>query len=59
VIWVRGALAAWMSLGEEMGGSLGRRDGCAVNLKTEMAEGESAAVIGSTRLPAARVASPY
>ncbi len=29
------------------------------NLKTEMAEGESAAVIGSTRLPAARVASPY
>jgi hypothetical protein len=30
-----------------------------VNLKTEMAEGESAAVIGSTRLPAFRVASSY
>jgi hypothetical protein len=29
------------------------------NLKTEMAEGASAAVIGSTRLTAARVASPY
>jgi hypothetical protein len=28
------------------------------NLKTEMAEGESAAVIGPTRLPASRVASP-
>lgn len=28
-------------------------------LKTEIAEGESAAVIGSTRLPTARVASPY
>ncbi len=27
-------------------------------LKTEMAEGESAAVIGPTRLPASRVASP-
>jgi hypothetical protein len=41
-------------------------DGCGaggrfivLNLKTEMAEGESAFVIGSTRLPAARVASPY
>jgi hypothetical protein len=30
-----------------------------VNLKTEMAEGESAAVIGPTRLPASRVASSY
>jgi len=29
-----------------------------LNLKTEMAEGESAAVIGPTRLPASRVASP-
>jgi hypothetical protein len=29
------------------------------NLKTEMAEGESAVVIGPTRLPASRVASPY
>ena len=28
-------------------------------LKTEMAEGESAAVIGPTRLPASRVASSY
>jgi uncharacterized membrane protein YozB (DUF420 family) len=28
-------------------------------LKTEMAEGESAAVIGPTRLPASRVASPH
>jgi hypothetical protein len=28
-------------------------------LKTEMAEGESAAVMGSTGLPASRVASPY
>jgi hypothetical protein len=28
-------------------------------LKTEMAEGESAAVIGPTRLPASRVASPF
>jgi hypothetical protein len=32
---------------------------CGVNLKTEMAEGESAAVIGPTRLPASRVASSY
>jgi hypothetical protein len=31
----------------------------ALNLKTEMAEGESAAVIGPTRLPASRVASPF
>ncbi len=31
----------------------------AFNLKTEMAEGESAAVNGSTRLPAAWVASAY
>jgi hypothetical protein len=30
-----------------------------IKLKTEMAEGESAAVIGSTRLPPSRVASPY
>jgi tRNA-modifying protein YgfZ len=30
-----------------------------LNLKTEMAEGESAAVIGPTRLPASRVASSY
>ena len=30
-----------------------------LNLKTEMAEGESAAVIGPTRLPASRVASPF
>jgi hypothetical protein len=30
-----------------------------VTLKTEMAEGESAAVIGPTRLPASRVASTY
>jgi hypothetical protein len=30
-----------------------------INLKTEMAEGESAAVIGSTWLPASRVASSY
>jgi hypothetical protein len=30
-----------------------------LTLKTEMAEGESAAVIGSTMLPASRVASPY
>jgi hypothetical protein len=29
-----------------------------INLKTEMAEGESAAVTGPTRLPASRVASP-
>jgi len=29
------------------------------SLKTEMAEGESAAVIGPTRLPASRVASSY
>jgi hypothetical protein len=29
-----------------------------INLKTEMAESESAAVIGPTRLPASRVASP-
>ncbi len=28
-----------------------------INLKTEMAEGESAVVIGPTRLPASRVAS--
>jgi hypothetical protein len=33
--------------------------GTALNLKTEMAEGESAAVIGPTRLPASRVASSY
>ena len=31
----------------------------AMILKTEMAEGESAAVIGPTRLPASRVASPF
>jgi hypothetical protein len=31
----------------------------ALNLKAEMAEGESAAVIGPTRLPASRVASSY
>ncbi len=31
----------------------------ALNLKTEMAEGESAAVLGPTRLPASRVASLY
>jgi hypothetical protein len=39
----------------------GQREGGVVrlNLKTEMAEGESAAVNVSTRLPAARVASPY
>jgi hypothetical protein len=30
-----------------------------LNLKTEMAEGESAVVIGPTRLPASRVASPF
>jgi hypothetical protein len=30
-----------------------------INLKTEMAEGESAAVIGPTRHPASRVASPF
>jgi cytochrome c-type biogenesis protein CcmH/NrfF len=30
-----------------------------LNLKTEMAEGESAVVIGPTRLPASRVASSY
>jgi hypothetical protein len=30
-----------------------------LNLKTEMAEGESAAVIGPTRHPASRVASSY
>jgi hypothetical protein len=34
-------------------------DGGGLNLKTEMAEGESAAVIGPTRLPASRVASPF
>jgi hypothetical protein len=37
----------------------GGNDGGMVNLKTEMAEGESAAVIGPTRLPASRVASPF
>jgi hypothetical protein len=31
----------------------------AFNLKMEIAEGEFAAVIGSTRYTAARVASPY
>ena len=31
----------------------------ALSLKTEMAEGESAAVIGPKRLPASRVASPF
>jgi hypothetical protein len=38
-----------------------REQDCAehFNLKTEMAEGESAAVIGPTRLPASRVASSY
>jgi hypothetical protein len=30
-----------------------------INLKTEMAEGESAVVLGPTRLPASRVASSY
>jgi len=33
--------------------------GPGLTLKTEMAEGESAAVIGPTRLPASRVASSY
>jgi hypothetical protein len=33
--------------------------GFVLNLKTEMAEGESAAVIGPTGLPASRVASPF
>jgi hypothetical protein len=41
--------------GVEVGGG----DFGAVTLKTEMAEGESAAVIGPTRLPASRVASPF
>ena len=38
--------------------SIRRRWSC-FNLKTEMAEGESAGVIGPTRLPASRVASPF
>jgi hypothetical protein len=51
-------------LGEEIGARRGaeqRRGGGhgELNLKTEMAEGESAAVIGPTRLPASRVASPF
>jgi len=33
--------------------------GGGLTLKTEMAEGESAAVIGPTRLPASRVASSH
>ena len=51
-------------LGEEIGARRGaeqRRGGGhgELNLKTEMAEGESAVVIGPTRLPASRVASSY
>ena len=42
-----------------MTGRMGFLTGDGVNLKTEMAEGESAAVIGPTRLPASRVASPF
>jgi hypothetical protein len=42
-----------------MTGRMGFLTGEGVNLKTEMAEGESAAVIGPTRLPASRVASPF
>ena len=36
-----------------------REMGDRVSLKTEMAEGESAAIIGPTRHPASRVASSY
>ncbi len=42
-----------------MTGRMGFLTGDGVNLKTEMAEGESAAVIGPTRFPASRVASPF
>ena len=46
----------------EVGAKKGGDDAGAVfgfNLETEMAEGEFAAVIGTTRLPASRVASPF
>ncbi len=40
-------------------GNWGEAHTKALSLKTEMAEGESAAVIGPTRHPASRVASSY
>jgi hypothetical protein len=44
------------AVAEVLGGGAG---GEVLNLETEMAEGESAAVIGPTKLPASRVASSY
>jgi hypothetical protein len=47
------------AVGAVVAGEAGGEVATAVVLKTEMAEGESAAVIGPTRLPASRVASPF
>jgi hypothetical protein len=58
-----GEMVGW-SRGEDQYGRVGPKFRLKTNsaeliLKTEMAESESAAVIGPTRLPASRVASPY
>jgi hypothetical protein len=55
-----GVLARRAGEGLHAGGAAeGDHDVVGFNLKTEMAEGESAVVIGPTRLPASRVASPF
>jgi hypothetical protein len=55
-----GVLAWGAGEGLHAGGAAqGDHDVVGFNLKTEMAEGESDAVMGATRLPASRVESPY
>jgi hypothetical protein len=57
---IEGEDAEASGLAEEDEGKLTALEhGKGINLKTEMAEGESAAVIGPTKLPASRVASSY